>query len=318
MKQPILTIAIPTFNRLNDLKACINSIVIASSYTDEVVEIFVSDNNSSDGTKQFLKTYKKKANNIIFRLKINNQNIGGTKNIQSMFEFCNGKYVYWISDDDLMLPNALNDVIGVIKLHSPTYIRTAMIVNLIKSKKAFYYGLNFDGLINLNTKKFWKLLGLSHVLTGTVHINNPKMLTQIKNVDNIYVCVDFLLYSCSKMFSIANVCNIHTWENEVFWEDEINYLTGVKKNKKKASLKLNSDFQSCIINSPTFKNMNKADLIKFLILSRGFLSNNSIKKIKFNLYLILIAAYSYFKFRLIRSTKFIYNFFTEFRNYNGH
>jgi glycosyltransferase involved in cell wall biosynthesis len=274
MNSTILTVAIPTYNRLEYLKTCIKSVEASCALVEDRIEIFVSDNKSEDGTKQFLESYVPTLQNITFKWKQNFENIGGTSNIRSMLNGCSGKYIYWVTDDDIVLPVALTKIIGEIKKSAPSYIRVGMIVNLIKSKRAFYWGLKEYGQILIESKSFLKLIQLSNVLTGTVHINEANAISQISKSKNIYICTDMLLYNTKKILYLDEVCNIHTWENPIFWEKEINYLKDVGATRKKKQRKLNLDFQGCIYDSPIYKLLNKTDLVLFLTSQYGLICDD--------------------------------------------
>jgi glycosyltransferase involved in cell wall biosynthesis len=297
LSQATLTVAIPTYNRLYDLKACLKSVEASCALVEDIVEICVGDNCSTDGTLEFLESYVSPAPNVTFRWKRNPENIGGTRNIRSMLDFCRGQYIYWVTDDDLILPNALATVIDVIRKSAPSYIRTAMIVSLVASKHAFYSGNKVSGTVEVGSSGFWQLLKLSHVLTGSVHINNPKILATINANENIYVCADMLLYNMNKLASIAEVCNIHIWENEVFWEKEINYINDSGNERKKKERKLNLDFQLCIYNSPEYKALDKTGLVKFLSGNYGFLCSEIHQDIQESLKLMMTAIVGMMKFK---------------------
>lgn len=104
-----LTIAIPTFNRKDVLRQCINSIL--PQMTDQV-ELYISDNCSTDGTEQlFEKQFVDK--NIIYSR--NDINIGPDKNFLKCYENSRGEYIHLLSDDDLMLPGTIAFLLDCIK-----------------------------------------------------------------------------------------------------------------------------------------------------------------------------------------------------------
>lgn len=313
LSQIILTVAIPTYNRLGDLQACLKSVESSCALVENIVEICVSDNCSPDGTLEYLKSYVSTVPNVVFRWKTNPENIGGTRNIRSMLDFCSGQYIYWLTDDDLLLPNAVGVVIAEIRRSAPSYIRTSMIVSMIASRHAFYYGNRKSGQVEVGSLGFWQLLGLSHVLTGTVHINNPTILAAINANENIYVCTDMLLYNLDKIVSIAEVCNIHVWENEIFWEKDINYMNESGKGKKKKDRKLNSDFQQCIYNAPVYKKLDKTGLVKFLSGNYGFLCSEIYQDIRGNPKLVLAALAGVMKFKAKSVANSIYMQFKKVR-----
>lgn len=95
---PLVTIAIPTLNRLNLLKEAILS---ARSQSYKNLEIIISDNCSSDGTLEFLKQLEDPR----IRVNINTQNIGMVGNWQKCLDMAQGEYFLMMSDDDKFLSN---------------------------------------------------------------------------------------------------------------------------------------------------------------------------------------------------------------------
>lgn len=315
--QILLTVAVPTYNRLSDLKVCLKSIESSCALVNEVVEICVSDNCSTDGTSEFLSQYKCPLPNVVLKWKRNSENIGGTPNIKSMFEFCSGRYVYWVTDDDLMLPEAIGAVIQEIRKSEPSYIRTAMIVNLVVSKRSRFYGPRRDGAIEVGSSDFWKILGYSHTLTGTVHVNDPVILSKIVSNKNVYVCTDMLLFNTRKMVSISKVCNIHVWENEVYWDDEINYVNATGKEKKVRQRMLDDDFQKCVYYSPIYKELEKSSLVKFLTGELGFLCDEILKDIQSKPGLQMERFKGILRFRAVSLARHIYSLLRNLRYVNG-
>ena len=75
MNNQFVSIIIPTYNKLSQLKKAINSILKQTYQNFEVI----IDNNSIDGTKSYLKTFNKK--NIKYIEISNNGNIAMSRNI---------------------------------------------------------------------------------------------------------------------------------------------------------------------------------------------------------------------------------------------
>jgi glycosyltransferase involved in cell wall biosynthesis len=100
MKKMLLTIAVPTYNRLNLLKKLLNHLLSdleRDSICSESVEILICDNASTDGTTHFLNTTQ----NPNLRVITQQENFGGDHNVRSCFEHALGTYVWIIGDDDL-------------------------------------------------------------------------------------------------------------------------------------------------------------------------------------------------------------------------
>lgn len=99
-----LSICIPTYNRANLLKNCLNSIEI-SLKDHKWVEICISDNASTDNTVNLIEDYSKRLP-IIFSA--NRENVGLCQNILNVTLLANGNYIWLVGDDDYLLPDALD------------------------------------------------------------------------------------------------------------------------------------------------------------------------------------------------------------------
>lgn len=98
MKAPLLTIGIPTFERVARLRYCLESILAQrkGSVAAEV-EIVVSDNNSTDGTWPLLQDY---ARSHGVRVRRNAENIGMDLNLIEVNRMATGDFIWWMGDDD--------------------------------------------------------------------------------------------------------------------------------------------------------------------------------------------------------------------------
>lgn len=89
--QPLLSICIPTYNRVDALKKCVFSIVDSKYYSPDIVEIVISDNASTDGTFEFVKQFVSCHKNIIYNR--NDRNIGGDLNFIKVLSIGNGEFL---------------------------------------------------------------------------------------------------------------------------------------------------------------------------------------------------------------------------------
>jgi abequosyltransferase len=108
-RKPLLTIAIPTYNRAWCLKDLLS--VLAGQLKDEPrVELLISDNASPDETPSLVQDFM--AQGLPVRYLRNAKNIGPDANFVQCFEQAHGKYVWIFSDDDLILPGALAKILA--------------------------------------------------------------------------------------------------------------------------------------------------------------------------------------------------------------
>lgn len=105
---PLITIAIPTFNRALWLQNCI---LAALSQTYGRLEVFVSDNASTDNTAEVLASFHDQ------RLRIIRQetNIGLLPNWNACLAGARGDYIVFVSDDDMIAPDMLERCIALLR-----------------------------------------------------------------------------------------------------------------------------------------------------------------------------------------------------------
>jgi glycosyltransferase involved in cell wall biosynthesis len=107
-ENPLVTIAIPTFNRAAWLKICIGA-ALAQTYQN--IEIVVSDNASTDKTSEILPAFDDK------RLRVIKQptNIGPVANCNACIDAAKGDYIVLVPDDDKIAPEMLEKCVGLIR-----------------------------------------------------------------------------------------------------------------------------------------------------------------------------------------------------------
>jgi len=114
LKDKNLSIAIPVFNGVETIKKALDTIV-----NNKNVEIVISDNCSDDGTKEILKVYASNFSNI--KINFNPINIGFHNNLMKCVELCTTKYVWLLTDDDLIKDNAVAIVNNIIDNSNDEY-----------------------------------------------------------------------------------------------------------------------------------------------------------------------------------------------------
>ncbi len=101
----LLSICIPTYNRIQCLDNCLNSIYISKKNVKNLnFEVCISDNCSNEDTSKIIHKYHSKLP-IVF--KKNKQNIGFAKNAIQTVSMAKGKFAWLIGNDDLILPRTL-------------------------------------------------------------------------------------------------------------------------------------------------------------------------------------------------------------------
>ena len=103
---PLLTVAIPTWNRAAYLEKSLNQLRSElSSVAPDLVEVLVSDNCSPDSTPAVV--YEAMRLGLPIRYVRNQENLGWSPNFVKCFDLARGNYVALFGDDDLFVDGAL-------------------------------------------------------------------------------------------------------------------------------------------------------------------------------------------------------------------
>lgn len=113
MKNKLVSIVIPTYNRANLVQETIDS-AIAQSYQEK--EIIVLDNNSTDNTYNILKDKYKKTK--YFRLYKNENTLDIVKNWKKCFNYATGQYILILWSDDLIRSDFLTKTVSFLENNS--------------------------------------------------------------------------------------------------------------------------------------------------------------------------------------------------------
>ena len=110
MKEPLVSILIPVYNREKIVSRAIDS-ALAQTYRN--IEIIICDNASTDGTWSVLQEYAEKDNRVkIFR---NETNVGPVRNWEKCLKHANGKFAKFLWSDDEILPRFIEIMVGAME-----------------------------------------------------------------------------------------------------------------------------------------------------------------------------------------------------------
>ncbi|CAH8712409.1 glycosyltransferase [Paenibacillus thiaminolyticus] len=112
---PLLSICIPTFNRAPHLEHCLESIY-SQIGNNELIEVIVSDNASTDETAEVANRYASRYSNM--RIVRNDKNIGADPNIFQVMTLAQGKFIKLQGDDDFYVDGTLLPLLHVLHSHA--------------------------------------------------------------------------------------------------------------------------------------------------------------------------------------------------------
>lgn len=154
--KPILTIAIPTYNRSRYLEQLLNALVPQLRHEPRV-ELIVSDNASTDDTQGVIARFQ--SDGLALKSSLNDVNLGPDANIHRCFELAHSKYVWIIGDDDVVSQDAVSKVLSylavadydLIYLNSKSY-ETSYVHDVSKAYRSpaeFTDAHDFARLVNI-------------------------------------------------------------------------------------------------------------------------------------------------------------------------
>src|SRR3989344_9506867 len=105
-----LTVAIPTYNRSETLEKILLQL---SQEKDIPFNILVSDDQSSDDTEAMIRRYQLILPNLVYNK--NPVNLGFSGNVCKLYELADTRYVWFLCDDETVLPGAIRKVTDAIR-----------------------------------------------------------------------------------------------------------------------------------------------------------------------------------------------------------
>lgn len=106
----VLTFAIPTYNGAEFLAGAIESIVKeAAAEKLKDIEVLISDNCSTDGTREIAEKYQAEYPGMV-RYRRNTENVGYDRNVDLAVREARGEYVWLIGDDDYLSPGGVSAI----------------------------------------------------------------------------------------------------------------------------------------------------------------------------------------------------------------
>lgn len=211
----LLSIVIPTYNRAIYLKRGLNSLI---AYKGDDIEIIVQDDCSPDNTSEIVKSI----NDSRIRYYRNEVNLGLGPNVIDILNRVTGKYVYYITDDDFIFPDAIEKIKKFIIEYNPIaftsdiityYEKTHVVLNFSCSKKNLI--VDSDDFEN-NAKIILSAGVLSRVCFEVSKLD----INYLKKYGGDWfpqILMVGYLSSKGRLGYNAEPLGIHTWENEVYW-----------------------------------------------------------------------------------------------------
>lgn len=174
----LISICIPTYNRLEYLKQCLNFLkneIDLYPFVLDDVEFLISDNCSTDGTDVFLHEFSQ--SNSHFKFKRNVTNLGLVGNLISCIDGVDTEYIWFVSDDDELESGIVSRVLSAIKEnYKPEFV---FLNYFIKGKPGYtlnsgYFPNSKDVALNIFNEGYGSLVFITSCVYKT---NNLRSLS---------------------------------------------------------------------------------------------------------------------------------------------
>jgi abequosyltransferase len=186
----LVSICIPTYNRADCLRQCLDSIIVARHSYENEVEILISNNASTDNTNHVINKYVNKFKNI--KQYTHENLIRGEANFYYVASLSRGKYIWLFGDDDTVEPEAIKKVIQNIKSKP-----AALILNYSSWSHDFrnvhrvgYHQINQDKSYT-DPNDVMKQFGLTIGLISSIVLRRRVFFAIKKNIYYKHICTGF-------------------------------------------------------------------------------------------------------------------------------
>lgn len=260
-----LSFAVPTYNRAGSLEKLFNNVLPQAREFKDEVEICVSNNGSTDNTREVVVSFKEKYPDLIIKYNENEKNLGVDANILKVVQMCQSDFIWTFSDDDYIAENGLDEVINFLKKNNKedlglVVLRVKSFIANKQTKEKKIFTTNFDE----NKPKIFKIdrkdiigLGFQNIAFLSILIYNNKFLKKLlvedmpvleqgigtSHVHMVLFCLMFLKYPHLNGYVFNKVVVYQDMpEYRYFVEDKftLHYLLQKKLN----NLLLNNKYMS--------------------------------------------------------------------------
>lgn len=111
--KPLLSVCIPIYNRLPFLERQLDRMMDDKELFKEQVQLIISDNCSSEDLKSCCEKYQSQGLQLLYHC--NETNIGPDGNFAWCFHHADGKYVWLLGSDDILVKGVLEKIVSLLQ-----------------------------------------------------------------------------------------------------------------------------------------------------------------------------------------------------------
>ncbi len=112
MKEPKISVCLPTYNGAKFLAEAIESVL---NQTIDDLELVIGDDGSADDTRSMVEGYAQKDSRISYFF--NPKNVGYLRNTNQILKRCRGRFIKTFAQDDVFEPTCLAQMLAALEVH---------------------------------------------------------------------------------------------------------------------------------------------------------------------------------------------------------
>lgn len=184
-KQPLLSLCIPIYNRLEYLKRMLERFLEDKILFEETIDLLISDNCSTDDLESCVNEFKSKELKITYNR--NQKNLGPDGNFLYCFNHAKGKYCWLLGSDDIPVKGFLNSLVTV--LQGKEYGLVHLNHHSDGLSQLFEYSDNQKMVENI---AHW----ITFMSSNIINTKNIAFINSNQYMDTYLIQVPYYLYSC--------------------------------------------------------------------------------------------------------------------------
>lgn len=200
--KPLLTVAIPTYNRPSSLR---NILEVLCKCSSNKFEILISDDSSDQRVHDLVRQYQQRISNL--RYFLNPTNLGFNANVAQLYELSTTPYVWFLCDDDTIFESSVSNIIFTLERNNPAVCIFNCSWNNVYNIKS-YTDVKEDRVFdNLATFNSYDVLMRMTFLSILVFEKRDGLIEKIKKgpffFDNVFVQLTLGLSILSQNFRLC-------------------------------------------------------------------------------------------------------------------
>ena len=196
--QPILSICIPIYNRLNYLEKMLARFTEDKDLFEEQIHLFISDNCSEDDLQACCEKYSGEGLKIEYVR--NEENIGADKNFEQCFARGKGKYTWLLGSDDIPVRGYLRKLLGMLSAKDYGLFHLSLKKMKEENLKEFVDCNNMLEDININLT----FMSSNIVASDKIRVVD---LAQYRNTNLIQICAYLTACTESELNAVSYLGN---------------------------------------------------------------------------------------------------------------